>query len=372
DESRHGITREQAVFGFVPISSEAPPGRDEDRFDILVTTDVLAEGVNLQQCRHIINYDLPWNPMRLVQRHGRIDRIGSLYNEVFIRCFFPDKRLDSLLTLEARVRRKLAQAAASVGVESEVIPGAATSDIVFAETRKEIEELRRENGEIFENAGEDPCAHSGEEYRQELRKAMEVYEEKIKGLAGTVGSGFKGGIEDGHFFCAKVGERVFYRFIPRDRKESVRETLECLKMISCTEGTPRHLKPEMIESAYDAWIRAREDIFKEWMTATDPANLQPKIRPALRAAAEQLRRFPPPGISQEDIDKAIESIEAPWGVRIEKVIREAMENATGPAASAAIFEKVRLLGLQPYKAPSPLPPIEEDEILFVCWMGVSK
>jgi hypothetical protein len=372
DESRHGVTREQAVFGFVPISSEAPPGRDEDRFDILVTTDVLAEGVNLQQCRHIINYDLPWNPMRLVQRHGRIDRIGSLYTEVFIRCFFPDKRLDSLLTLEARVRRKLAQAAASVGVESEVIPGAATSDIVFAETRKEIEELRRENGEIFENAGEDPCAHSGEEYRQELRKAMEVYEERIKGLAGTVGSGFKGGIENGHFFCAKVGERVFYRFIPRDGKEPVRETLECLKMISCTEGTPRHLKGDIVESAYDAWIRAREDIFKEWMTATDPANLQPKIRPALRAAAEQLRQFPPPGISQEDIDKAIESIEAPWGVRIEKVIREAMENATGPAASAAIFEKVRLLGLQPYKAPSPLPPIEEDEILLVCWMGISK
>lgn len=372
DDSRHGITREQAVFGFVPISSEAPPGRDEDRFDILVTTDVLAEGVNLQQCRHIINYDLPWNPMRLVQRHGRIDRIGSPYSEVFIRCFFPDKRLDSLLTLEARVRRKLAQAAVSVGVENEVIPGAATSDIVFAETRKEIEELRREKGEIFENAGEDPYAHSGEEYRQELRKAMEVYEEKIEALAGTVGSGFVGGFENGHFFCAKVGERVFYRFVPRDGKEPVRETLECLRIISCTEGTPRHLEPDMIESAYAAWIKARNDIFREWMAATDPANLQPKIKPALRAAAEQLRKFPPPGIPQEDIDKAIESLEAPWGTRIERVIRDAMENATGPAASAAVFEKIRLLGLQPYKAPSPLPPIEEDEILLVCWMGVSK
>ena len=76
-ESRGGVSRENAVFGFVPESSDAPAGRDEDRFDILITTDVLAEGVNLQQCRNIINYDLPWNPMRLVQRHGRIDRIGS-------------------------------------------------------------------------------------------------------------------------------------------------------------------------------------------------------------------------------------------------------------------------------------------------------
>jgi hypothetical protein len=310
--------------------------------------------------------------MRLVQRHGRIDRIGSLYTEVFIRCFFPDKQLDALLELEARVRRKLAQAAASVGVESEVIPGAATSEVVFAETRKEIEALRREKGEIFENAGEDPCAHSGEEYRQELRKAMEIYGERIQSLAGAAGSGFAGGAQAGHFFCARVGERVFYRFVPREEGETVRDTLGCLKIISCTEGTPRQLPPELAEGAYGAWVAARKDIFGEWMIATDPANLQPKIRPALRAAAEQLRKFPPSGMTQEDIDKAVESLEAPWGVRIEKVIREAMGSSSGTAASEAIVEKVRLLGLQPYKAPAPLPPIEEDDIELVCWMGVSK
>ena len=115
-ESRHGVSRENAVFGFVPESSDAPAGRDEDRFDILITTDVLAEGVNLQQCRNIINYDLPWNPMRLVQRHGRIDRIGSKHSDVYMWCFFPDKQLEELLNLEERIRRKLAQAAASIGV----------------------------------------------------------------------------------------------------------------------------------------------------------------------------------------------------------------------------------------------------------------
>src|SRR5205814_1548642 len=128
DESADGVSREAAVFGFAPESSEAPPGSDEDLLDILVTTDVLAEGVNLQQGRNIINYDLPWNPMRLVQRHGRIDRIGSPHRDVFIRCFFPDERLEALLDLESRIRRKVAQAAASVGMEHEVIPGAAVSD----------------------------------------------------------------------------------------------------------------------------------------------------------------------------------------------------------------------------------------------------
>ena len=69
------MSRESAVNGFAPQSMESTHPSDD--FDILITTDVLAEGVNLQQCCHIINYDLPWNPMRLVQRHGRIDRIGS-------------------------------------------------------------------------------------------------------------------------------------------------------------------------------------------------------------------------------------------------------------------------------------------------------
>ncbi|GEM_PF-2205247 len=116
--------------------------------------------------------------MRLVQRHGRIDRIGSPHRDVYVRCFFPDRRLNDLLDLESRIRRKLKQAAASIGVEHEVIPGAATGDQVFAETRQEIEKLRREDASILENAGEDPSAHSGEEYRQELRKGLERYGEK--------------------------------------------------------------------------------------------------------------------------------------------------------------------------------------------------
>ena len=76
-EDLSDVPRHEAVQGFAPVSMEAPDGQAADRYDLLISTDVLAEGVNLQQCRHIINFDVPWNPMRLVQRHGRIDRIGS-------------------------------------------------------------------------------------------------------------------------------------------------------------------------------------------------------------------------------------------------------------------------------------------------------
>ena len=61
--------------------------------------------------------------MRLVQRHGHIDRIGSQHERVFIRCTFPDRELDALLGLEERLMRKISQAAKSIGVEEVVLPG---------------------------------------------------------------------------------------------------------------------------------------------------------------------------------------------------------------------------------------------------------
>jgi hypothetical protein len=375
------VPLEEAIFGFAPRSSEAPPGRDKDRYDVLTTTDILAEGMNLQQCRNIINFDLPWNPMRLVQRHGRIDRIGSPHRDVYVRCFFPDRELDALLGLEESIRHKLAQAAASVGVEHEVIPGAATGDVVFAETRAEIAKLRREDASLLENAGEDPWAHSGEEYRRELRKGIEIYGTQIERLPGGAGTGFRGGPVKGHFFCAKIGNRVFLRFLPSDQTTIVRDTLQCLRMIACREDTARDLAADLRDQAYGAWTRVRDDIWREWAFATDPANLQPRIRPTLRAAAEQLRRHPPARVSRNELDSLIEAVEAPWGTRIERQIREVMTGANGlgedgagrdpEAVSTALTRKIRELGLQPFRPPEPLPPIEEDEIHLVCWIGVN-
>jgi superfamily II DNA/RNA helicase len=174
NKSRHGVSREAAVHGFAPTTSGAPAaraGEERDHYDILLCTDVLAEGMNLQECRNIINYDLPWNPMRLVQRHGRIDRINSPHDRVYLRTFFPDAQLDRLLELESRVRYKLAQAAASVGVEVTPIEGGAQSRFAFTETRDEIERLHQGDAGLYEAGGTAGAAQSGEEYRQELRRA---------------------------------------------------------------------------------------------------------------------------------------------------------------------------------------------------------
>lgn len=377
DDSRGGVSRADAIFGFAPVSTEAPANKREDRFDILVATDVLAEGMNLQQCCQIINYDLPWNPMRLVQRNGRIDRIGSHYDDVYVRCFFPDQRLEDLLELEERLRRKLAQAAASVGLEHEVIPGAPAADIVFSETREEIERLRREEADLLISAGEDPSAHSGEEYRQELRRGLQRGEREIKGLPWAAGSGLARGERRGHVFCARVGEQVFLRFVPAEEEAVVRDRLTCLSLVTCAEDTPRQLSGDLQERAYAAWEQARNDIFEEWMIATDPLNLQPRLRRLFRVAAEHLRDHPPVEMAQDELDFIVDALQAPWGNRVAKLLREVFSpdetyatEAAAREASSAIIAKVRELGLRPYKVPEPLPVISEDEIMLVCWMAV--
>jgi Helicase conserved C-terminal domain len=233
-DSRHGISREHAIQGFAPDSARAPaakPGAERDCLDLPFTTDVLAEGLNLQDCRNIINYDLPWNPMRLVQRHGRIDRIGSPHPRVFLRTFFPDAQLDHLLDLELRVRRKLAQAAASVGAEAAPIEYGAEGNQSFAETREEIERLAQNDPTLYEQGGTATAAQSGEEYRQELRKALEKepWKTLLRELCWKAGSGIVKGKRRGHFFCARIGERIYLRFVPTDGGTLIHEIGTCLR-----------------------------------------------------------------------------------------------------------------------------------------------
>ena len=392
-------SKETVIWGFAPKTSDAPEGRDDDLYDIVVTTDVLAEGVNLQQARHIINYDLPWNPMRLVQRHGRIDRIGSHHSEVFIRCVFPDTRLDELLNLEERLHHKIRQAAASIGI-GEVLPDQRGQDLTFTETREEIERIRREEAGLFERGGTVRGALSGEEYRQELRKAIEQgWRARIEELPWGSGSGMAIGVDPdagpGYVFCARVGDhdRAVFRYVnlgPEGASASagsntegtnaeagplvLADTLGCLDRARPSDGfnTPRVLDDDTYLGAFDAWEIARADIVKRWNYLADKANLEPRIPPALARASEILRTHPPAELTQDQVDRAIDSLSAPYPERTVRTIRAAMASSNDPAEQAQeIVRVINALGLEPYTPPEPLPEITPEDVHAVCWLALT-
>ena len=97
-----------------------------------------------------------------------------------------------------------------------------------------------------------PRAQTGEEYRQQLRKALFERPDEIEGLPWRIGSGIARGKSQGHFFCASVRDKTFLRFVPLDgvEKDIVTEGGTFLRMIECEPETPRHLTEEMVEAAY--------------------------------------------------------------------------------------------------------------------------
>lgn len=93
---------------FSPLSKDkASLMPDSPEIDILIATDCISEGQNLQDCDCVVNYDIHWNPVRLVQRFGRIDRIGSYNSEIQLVNFWPDMDLDAYINLKARVETRM-------------------------------------------------------------------------------------------------------------------------------------------------------------------------------------------------------------------------------------------------------------------------
>jgi hypothetical protein len=104
---RDVASRSAVLRCFAPRGTGDGAARRHERVRVLIATDVLAEGLNLQDARVIISYDVPWNPVRLAQRIGRIDRLGSPHAAVLPIVFLPGAGVDEYLGLMRRVRRKL-------------------------------------------------------------------------------------------------------------------------------------------------------------------------------------------------------------------------------------------------------------------------
>lgn len=106
------------AWRFSPVSNDKRDRvKADDEFRILVATDVLSEGQNLQDCSIIVNYDLPWAIIRLIQRAGRVDRIGQLAENILCYSFLPAEGVERIIRLRARVRNRLNENAEVVGTD---------------------------------------------------------------------------------------------------------------------------------------------------------------------------------------------------------------------------------------------------------------
>lgn len=118
---------------------------DDDRnIDVLIATDCISEGQNLQDCDYLINYDIHWNPVRIIQRFGRIDRIGSKNNSIQLVNFWPDLSLDEYINLKSRVETRMkVTVMTSTGTSSDnVLDEKEIEDLEYR--KKQLEKLQTE------------------------------------------------------------------------------------------------------------------------------------------------------------------------------------------------------------------------------------
>ena len=123
---------------------------------------------------------------------------------------------------------------------------------------------------------------------------------------------------------------------------------------------------------YDFWEIAQEDILDDWARQTDPANLQPKIRPLNHRVAEFVRANLPIDVAADRITRALDVLESPWPRREEVMLRGWFESDAqqGSDLARSLIEKILDTGLEPVEPPMPLPPISREDIELICWMGI--
>lgn len=135
------------LTAFSPISKERSKIDEHatEQIDILIATDCISEGQNLQDCDFLVNYDIHWNPVRIIQRFGRVDRLGSKNKCIQLVNFWPNMELDEYIDLEARVSGRMVLLDISATGEENIIDSSASDQMRDLEYRKrQLEQLQHE------------------------------------------------------------------------------------------------------------------------------------------------------------------------------------------------------------------------------------
>ncbi|MEL5898330.1 DEAD/DEAH box helicase [Clostridium sporogenes] len=190
---------ETVLCHFSPKSKIKKELPENEQIDILIATDCISEGQNLQDCDTVVNFDIQWNPVSLIQRFGRIDRLQSKNDKIKMVNFFPALELNEYLNLEGRVRNKMNLAnLAGTGEDNALDPE--MNDFNFR--KKQLEKLQDEVIDIEEaNEGISLTDFNMNEYLYELSKYISE-NPKIKTIPSGIYS-VTDGEKNGVLYCFK-------------------------------------------------------------------------------------------------------------------------------------------------------------------------
>lgn len=177
----------EILTNFAPYSKsrhKIPSMRQDDEIDLLIATDCISEGQNLQDCDLVINYDIHWNPVRLIQRFGRIDRLGSLNESVHLVNFWVTEDLNQYLNLKNRVEARMALVDVSTTSSDNILLPTEIERIARDELNYRDQQLMRLKDEVLdiEDFNESIALNdfSLDDFRAELSDQLESVRKQLR------------------------------------------------------------------------------------------------------------------------------------------------------------------------------------------------
>jgi hypothetical protein len=122
----------------------------EGTIDILIATDCISEGQNLQDCDYLVNYDIHWNPVRIIQRFGRIDRLGSINTAIQLVNFWPTKDLDNYINLKERVEARMALVDVTATADDNLLATDQIEELIEDDLKYRNQQLKKLQNEVLD------------------------------------------------------------------------------------------------------------------------------------------------------------------------------------------------------------------------------
>jgi len=310
-EMLEGVTGQSAnptdtAWRFSPVSNERTlaPGKE---LRVLIATDVLSEGQNLQDCAIVVNYDLPWALIRLVQRVGRVDRIGQKSENISYYSFFPAKGLENIIHLRSRVKQRLVESGEVLGSDEQFFEDDLNNEV--------LRDLYTEKSGILDgdfDSEVDLASYAYQIWRNAIKNDSSL-EKKIAELPDVVYSTRE------HTGTAKEPEGVLVYiktaegndslvWMNREGKSITQSQLAVLRAAECTPETPAIPRNpqhhELVKQGIDLIVQQEKAVGGQ---LGRPSGARYRTYDRLKRYDEELRKHEPL-FARDDLTKAIDDI----------------------------------------------------------------
>lgn len=225
------------LTNFSPISknrSKMKTAPQQGEIDILIATDCISEGQNLQDCDYLVNYDIHWNPVRIIQRFGRIDRLGSINSKIQLVNFWPTKDLDNYINLKERVEARMALVDVTATGEDNILNTEQLEELISEDLKYRNRQLKKLQEEVLDLEDMDETVSltdfTLDDFRIELLSYITANREKLEnapfGLYAVIPSPSAAFSED----CSNRS------FSPAEREIIKPGAIYCLRQKGKTDG----------------------------------------------------------------------------------------------------------------------------------------